>query len=275
VKLSPPSRIFIMMPAEPNQASPDRPIPLPIALGVMAAILVGGGALIWRFVYRPALAQNAIRTVAPTADNPRVAGGPSGVLAAAGDAGIKINPVQAAAEADLPSGIHTRPGGDVLIKSGDAYVRLIPAAGDEPARQAFGYFTLPETEWEHGYLTQGVRRLLTQEDFAKELALTDDQRARLEKLPAAPSIRWTDAERDRLLALYNDAKTRGEVVAALAAYAATKRAADQKVMTQRVKEIRAILSEKQLARINPIPRWPLTATPASAPSTPDRAPRDP
>jgi len=264
------------MPADTNRPAPERPIPLPIALGVMTAILVGGGALIWRFAYRPPLAPNAIHTVAPTADNPRVAGGPGVVFAAAGDAAQKINPVQAAAEADLPNGIHTRPGGEVLIKSGDAYVRLIPAAGGKPARQAFGYFTLPETEWEHGYLTQGVRRLLTQDDFAKELALTDDQRVRLEKLPAAPSIKWADAERDRLLTLYNDANARGEVVAALGAYAAQKRAADQKIMTERVKGIRAILSEKQLARINPIPRWPLTAaTPASAPSIPDRAPRDP
>ncbi|MDB5321182.1 MAG: hypothetical protein JWN40_2813 [Phycisphaerales bacterium] len=247
----------------PATSAADKPISLPVAVGVMGLILVVGAGLIWKYLYHPPAPANAIRTIAPQPGSPHVAGGP-----AAKDAGIPVEALKAiAAEADLPDGLHLTSTG-TLIKAGDAYLRV---RGMDS--YAFGFFTLSEQEWEHGYLSQGVRRMLTQDDFAKELALTDDQRARLEKLPAAPAAKWPQADRDRLIALYKDEKSRPQVVAALAAYAAERRAADQKVMAERIRQFRSILTEKQLARVNPIPRWPLT--PASSPSTPDRAPRGP
>jgi Spy/CpxP family protein refolding chaperone len=254
--------------SEPTNPPPatfaaDKPISLPVAVGVMGLILVVGAGLIWKYLYHPPAPANAIRTIAPMPGNPHVAGGPP-----AKDSGFPVEALKAiVAEADLPDGLHLT-GSGTLIKAGDAYLRV---RGTDS--YAFGFFTLSEQEWEHGYLSQGVRRMLTQEDFAKELNLTADQRARLEKLPAAPAPKWPQADRDRLIALYKDEKTRPQVVAALATYAAERRAADQKVMAERIRQFRSILTEKQLARVNPLPRWPLT--PASAPSTPDRVPRGP
>lgn len=240
---------------------------MPVAVGVMGLILVAGGGLIWKFLYHPPAPANAIRTIAPLPGSPHVAGGPP----ASGGGAVPVEALKAiVAEADLPDGLHTNPGGDTLIKAGDAYMRV--EQGRE-TRFAFGFFTLSDQEWEHGYLSQGVRRMLTQDDFARELGLTADQRARLEKLPEAPAAKWPQADRERLIGLYKDQKTRLQVVGALAGYAAQRRAADQKVMDERIHAIRSILNEKQLARVNPIPRWPLKAT--SVPSAPDRGPRDP
>jgi hypothetical protein len=236
---------------------------MPVAVGVMGLILVVGAGLIWKFLYHPPAPGNAIHTIAPLPGSPRVAGGPP-----ANSGGIPVEALKAmVAEADLPDGLHqTRSG--TLIKAGDAYLRV-----RDKESYAFGFFSLSDQEWEHGYLSQGVRRMLAQEDFARELGLTADQRSRLEKLPAAPAAKWPQADRERLIALYKDEKTRPQIVAALAAYAAERRAADLKVMDERIHAIRSILNEKQLARINPIPRWPLK--PASAPSTPGHAPHDP
>jgi hypothetical protein len=254
--------------SEPTEAPPatsaaDKPISMPVAVGVMGLILVVGAGLIWKFLYHPAAPGNAIRTIAPLPGSPHVAGGPP-----ASGGGIPVEALKAAvAEADLPDGLHLARGGDTLIKAGDAYMRV------RDDRVAFGFFTLSDQEWEHGYLSQGVRRMLSQEDFAKELALTGDQRAGLEKLPPAPAAKWPQADRERLISIYKDDKARPKLVAALAAYATERRAADEKVMEDRIQQIRSILNEKQLAKINPIPRWPLK--PASAPSKPDRAPHDP
>jgi hypothetical protein len=248
----------------PATTAADKPISMPVAVGVMGLILVVGAGLIWKFLYHPPAPANAIRAIAPLPGSPHVAGGPAGK-----DAGIPVEALKAiAAEADLPDGLHQNGGGDTLIKAGDAYLRVRPPEG-----YAFGFFTLSEQEWEHGYLSQGVRRMLAQEDFAKELGLTAEQRSRLEKLPTAPGAKWPQADRERLIALYKDEKTRAQVVAALGAYAAERRAADLQVMDERIHAIRSILNEKQLARVNPIPRWPLK--PASSPSTPDRGPRGP
>jgi len=229
----------------------------------MGLILVVGAGLIWKFLYHPPAPINAIRTIAPLPGNPHVAGGPP-----ASGGGISVESLKAiAGEADLADGIHIT-GSGTLVKAGDAYLRI-----RDKDSYAFGFFTLSDQEWEHGYLSQGVRRMLAQEDFAREVGLTADQRERLEKLPAAPAAKWPQADRERLIALYKDEKSRPQVVSALAAYAAERRGADQKLMEDRIRQIRSILNEKQLAKINPIPRWPLK--PASAPSTPDRAPHDP
>jgi hypothetical protein len=251
--------------ATPPAANPA--ISLPMALTIMGVILCAGGGLIWKYLYRPAPPANAIRTVVPLPGNPRVAGGP-----VAGGGELSLDALKAAAgEADLPDGLHPRGADAMLVKAGDAYIRVQQHEGEN--RYTFGFFTLAEQEWEHGYLTLGVRHMLAQEDFAREIGLTDDQRARLEKLPAAPTARWPQGDRDHLIALYKDEKSRPQVVAALGAYAAERRAADQKVMADRIRQIHSILNEKQLARVNPIPRWPLG--PASSPSTPDRVPRGP
>ena len=254
---------------DPPAKSPaaDGAISLPMALTVMGLILCTGGGLIWKYLYRPAPPVNAIRTVTPLPGNPRVAGGPP-----AGGSTLLIEAIKAAAaEGDLPDGLHPRGPDAMLVKAGDAYIRVQQQEGQN--RYTFGFFTLAEQEWEHGYLTLGMRHMLGQDDFAREIGLTDDQRALLEKLPAAPAARWPQGDRDRLIALYQDPKSRPQVVFALGAYATQKRAADQQVMSDRVRQIRAILNERQLARINPIPRWPLAS--ASSPSTPDRAPRGP
>jgi hypothetical protein len=249
--------------APPATASADKPIPMPVAVGVMGVIFVVGAGLIWNFLYHPPAPGNAIRTISPLPGNPRVAGGPP-----ANSGAIPVEAIKAiVAEADLPDGLHQTSSG-TLVKAGDAYLRV----GDKD-RYAFGFFTLSDQEWEHGYLSQGVRRMLAQEDFAREVGLTADQRERLEKLPTAPAAKWPQADRERLIALYKDERTRPQVVAALAAYAAERRGTDQKLMDERIHAIRSILNEKQLAKINPIPRWPLK--PASAPSTPGRGPRDP
>jgi hypothetical protein len=273
IKLKPTKRARVSMDmseqTDPPKARPaaDRAISLPMALTVMGLILCAGGALIWKYLYRPAPPANAIRTIVPLPGNPRVAGGP-----VAGGGEFPLEAIKAAAgEADLPDGLHPRGPDAMLVKAGDAYIRIQQHEGEN--RYAFGFFTLVEQEWEHGYLTLGVRHMLAQDDFAREIGLTDDQRARLEKLPAAPAARWPQGDRDRLIALYKDEKSRPQVVAALGAYAAERRAADQKVMDDRIRQIRSILNEKQLARVNPLPRWPLT--PASSPSTPDRAPHGP
>jgi hypothetical protein len=247
----------------PATSAADKPISMPVAVGVMGLILVVGAGLIWKFLYHPPAPANAIRTIAPLPGNPHVAGGP-----ASNTGGIPVEALKAiAAEADLPDGIHITGSGS-LVKAGDAYLRV-----RDKDSYAFGFFTLAEQEWEHGYLSQGVRRMLAQEDFAKEVALTAEQRARLEKLPAAPAAKWPQADRDRLSAVYKDEKSRPQVVAALAAYATERRAADLKVMDERIHAIRSILNERQLARVNPLPRWPLK--PASSPSTPDRGLRGP
>jgi len=250
--------------AAANPGSADKPISMPVAVGVMGLILVVGTGLIWKFLYHPPAAGNAIRTIAPLPGSPHVAGGPP-----ANGGQVPVEALKAiVAEADLPDGLHTKPGGVTLIKAGDAYMRVRDAN-----HYAFGIFSLSDQEWEHGYLSQGVRRMLAQEDFAREVGLTADQRARLEKLPEAPAAKWPQADRERLIGLYKDEKTRPQVVGALAAYAAQRRGADQKLMDERIHAIRSILNEKQLAKVNPIPRWPLK--PASAPSIPDRAPHDP
>ena len=249
----------------PGADSADKPISMPVAVGVMGLILVVGAGLIWKFLYHPPAPANAIRTITPLPGNPHVAGGPP----ANADA-VPVEALKAiVAEADLPDGLHIKTGGDTLIKAGDAYMRV---SGSD--KYTFGFFTLSDQEWEHGYLSQGVRRMLAQDDFARELGLTADQRARLEKLPEAPAAKWPQADRERLIGLYKDEQTRLQVVGALAAYAAERRAADQRVMDERIHAIRSILTEKQLAKVNPIPRWPLKPA-ASAPSAPGRAPHDP
>ena len=252
-------------PDKPANSSAKR-IPLPLALGVMALVLIVGAFLIWKYVYRPANPPSAIRTITPLPGAPHVAGGPP-----ATDSGLKRKITELANEADLPDGIHERGPYDWLVKAGDAYMRVRRLDGK--MRYAFGYFTLDDQQWEHGYLTQGVRRILNEPSYASELDITPDQRAKLEKLPPPPDTKWPQADRDRFIALYKNEDSRPQLVQALGDYATAKRQAERKSFVDRIEKIRAILTPAQAQRINPIPRWPLT--PASSPSTPDRSPHDP
>jgi hypothetical protein len=254
----------------------------------MAVILLAGGALIAKYIYQPQPSAPVLRTVVPSPSNPRVVGGPT-----ADDPAARAI-LAAAADPDLPDGAHWALDGGFMFKAGDAYLKFKLENDGPPTRITFGYFTLSDEEWDHGFLTQGVRRLLLRDDFARRLALTDQQAKRLADLPPAPPSRLPDADRDRFLALFrefdlrrDDVQARGEharaaaeakLVKALADYATTTRASNQKRMADRVAAIRSILTEAQLARINPIPRWELPAsrpTPASSPSTPGRVPHDP
>jgi hypothetical protein len=235
-------------------------------MGIMILILIVGALLIWRYVYHPPGPPHAIRTITPLPGAPHVAGGQQG-----GDSGLRRQVTELAAEADLPDGIHQRGPEDWLVKSGDAYLHVRRMDGQ--FKYAFGYFTLDEQEWEHGYLTQGVRRVLNEEDYARDLGVTSEQRAKLEQLPPAPKTTWPQADRDRLIALYKSDASRPQLVARLGDYAKARREAEHKLFSDRIEKIRAILTPAQLERINPIPRWPLN--PASSPSAPDHAPHGP
>jgi hypothetical protein len=200
------------------------------------------------------------RTIVPLPTNPRVAGGPP---VDSGDSRTRAAAVNAAADADLPDGLHTVTDGAALFKAGDAYLR-VRFDDDGGARHAMGTFGLPEIEWEHGYLSQAVRRLVAQTDYARELNVTAEQMRRLEKLPEAPPSKWPKTDRDRFVAMSDawekaqgddKARAAAALLEALKAYAGPKRAADHKAMADRVKQIREILTPEQLAKVNPIKPW--------------------
>lgn len=237
--------------------SNQRPIPLWLAMTLLSVTAVAGLAGIWKYAYR---APNAIRALAPTPGNPKVAGGPQ-----AADERTKAAVLQAAGEADLPDGVHAKDARHVLIKAGDAYMRITPR--DDPAAAlgfSFGYFTVAETEWDHGYLSQGVRRLLVDEEYAKELGVTAEQVKKLAALPDPPPAKWPEKDRTRFVEAYrawaraaevDKAKLADELTRGLKEYGEKRRQADQELMADRVKQIKSILTERQVAKINPIPRW--------------------
>jgi hypothetical protein len=235
-------------------------VPLSVALAVMFLILIAGAGLIWKYLYRPAGTPpgNAMRVIMADPSNPRVAGGPP-----AGDVKVKEQAIKAAAEAELADGIHVRDGGDdVLVKAGDAYMKMLRHNGQ--TRYAFGFFTLNENEWEHAYLTQGIRRILEESEYAKELGVSEEQAARLAKLPEAPGAKWPAGDRERFVAKLREwesaasdqakDKVGEEMLKSFRLYAQQKRAADGKVIEERVKGIKLILNEKQIGRINPVKR---------------------
>jgi len=224
----------------------------------MAAIILGGGAMIFRYLHRPVSPTRVMQVTTPVPGGPRAVGGP-----VQGSNAAKFNVVQAAAEAELPDGVHRGPEGDILFKAGDTYFRVVPQAEGEP-RYTFGFFTFKDVEWEHGYLTQGIRRILAQDDFAKEIGVSEEQKKKLEDLPPAPASKWPAAERERFVSQYqgwlgakdDDKKKAGEeLLKLLRGYGDIRRAADQQTMIDRVTKIKAILNEKQIAKINPIPKW--------------------
>lgn len=243
----------------------DKPIPMPAAIAILTSIFLGGVLLIWHYL-RPAPAARVMHVTTPTLANPRMAGGPISP-----DNTARFNIIQAAAEAELTDGIHPGAAGDTLFKAGDTYFRVIPA--EPQPRYSFGYFTVTDAEWEHGYLTQGIRRILTQEEFAKEIAISAEQRKLLEALPEAPATKWPQGDREKFITQYQawnaasgDKKTKAgeELIQSLKKYGEEKRAADLKAISDRVTRAKAILTEKQLARINPIPKWDVKTTPATA-----------
>jgi hypothetical protein len=230
----------------------------------MLALLLGGGFLIWRYRYHPA--PHVSRVIVPSPATPRVAGGGDANADTTKAQKTRVAALAAAAEAELPDGVHEVGDRTVLVKSGDAYVRVARATltGDPP-RYAFGTFSLPDIEWEHGYLTQGVRRILEQPDYAKELAVSKEQWDQLDGLPAAPPAKWAVADRSKLMELWLAWETAADpaakaaaadvIVKALGEISTKKRSADHAVMSERVDRIRQILNEGQLKKINPIPRW--------------------
>jgi hypothetical protein len=240
----------------------DKDVPLSVALAVMFLILITGAGLIWKYLYRPAGATppgNAMRVIMADPTNPRVAGGEAPATVAK----MKEKVIKAAAEAELADGIHVRDGGDdVLVKAGDAYMKMLRHNGQ--ARYAFGFFTLNENEWEHAYLSQGVRRILEEGEYAKDLGVSEEQAARLKKLPEAPGAKWPAEDRERFAAKLREWETTAndqarekigeEMLKSFKLYAERKRATDGKVIEQRVKGIKLILNEGQIGRINPVKR---------------------
>lgn len=193
----------------------------------------------------------------PTPANPHVAGGE-----APADDRTRAAVLKAAAETELPDGLHARAKDDVLIKAGDTYMRVTPRDGQEPG-YAFGYSTIAEIEWQHGYLTQSLRRIAADEDYAKDLGITADQAKRLEALPAPPFAKWPEADRKRFIDAYQawsrvaDAekpKAAEELVRALKDFGQRHRADDQKLMATRIEQIKSILTERQLTKVNPVKR---------------------
>src|SRR5437762_2241302 len=101
----------------PATSAADKPISMPVAVGVMGLILVVGAGLIWKFLYHPPAPGNAIRTISPLPASPHVAGGPP-----ANGGGISLEALKAiATEADLADGLH-QTGSGTLVKAGDAYL---------------------------------------------------------------------------------------------------------------------------------------------------------
>jgi hypothetical protein len=259
--------------AEPTtMAAPDKPIPLGVAIALLAAFAAIGGGLIWRYVYRPANPSNAIRTLTPLPENPRVAGGPD-----ASDGGDKMRQavIQTAAEAELPDGIHPRGAGDALVKAGDAYLRVVARDKAEPG-YTFGYFTVEELEWEHGYLSAAVRRVLGDDDAARDLGVTPEQKQKLEALAQPPAARWPEVDRKRFVDAFraweraadaSKATAGHELVAGLREYAQKRRWGDQQVMQQRVALIKATLTERQQRKVNPLKRWELPSRTSTGPAT--------
>jgi hypothetical protein len=241
----------------------EKTIPVGLAVCVMAALVIAGGGVIWRYLYRPA--KPPIRVAAPAPGGPRVAGGK-----VREDPRMRAEIEQMEAQASFPDGFYPMEG-QVLFKGGDAYFRVVSDGGEE--RYSFGFFMLAEVEWEHGYLSQGVRRMLGDREFARELGLTEKQLDRLRDLPDAPGAKWPAGDRERFVEAYRKwAAAPGEekvrvgngLAASLRVYGEARRAADDRVMAQRVKAIRSILEDRQLARINPVPRWDLPTSTRAA-----------
>jgi hypothetical protein len=144
---------------------------------------------------------------------------------------------------------------------------------------SFGHYTVSDDQWTHGYLSQGVRRILADPEFAQSLAITKDQLKQLASLPPAPGPRWPKESRDRLTDLYTKWDTApapqkpaaaNQLTQALRDDAKSKHTADQDAISKRLTQIRATLTPQQLEKLNPIPHWDLPATqPATRPKRPD------
>lgn len=258
-----------------GQGEARTPIPLPAALAAFAVLLIGGALVIWKYVYRPAKPPNVTNVRVPAPGNPRVAGGDDAM-----NDQLKQDVTKTAAEADLPDGIHARGNNDALVKGGDVYMRVLPREAQPPGF-TFGYFTLADREWEHGYVTQGVRRILAQEDYALELAITTDQAKRLQELPDAPASKWPEADRKRFADAYmawakaadaEKGKLSEDLVRGLKEFGEKRRWGDQQVMNARLAQVKEILNERQLNRINPIPRWELQGAAQKATTKPGGKP---
>lgn len=233
----------------------QKKIPLPLAIGALGALFLGGLTFILLYL-APWKKDNVSRTLTPSPHAPRVAGGPSANPTQAAQA------VMAAREADLEDGVHRLGDQTLLFKSGDAYMKV--RIQDNQDAFSFGFYSLSDLAWEHGYLSQGVRRIVSQPDFARELSVTSAQVDQLEKLPTAPATKWSDEQRQRVTDAYAKWKAAAggdrdraaaQVLAQLNTSAKQKKSADDATMTARLNAIRAILTEAQLQKINPLPRW--------------------
>ena len=253
-----------------DRAGGGKPIPLWAALSVMGGILAGGGFLSYMYLYRPPTPPNAITVVTPAPGQPGVArtGGGDGPAGGRGP-----NPLLVANEANLPDGIHALATGGTMVKAGDAYMKVFARPdGTEPG-YSFGFFTVSDAQWEHGYLSLGVRRLIADDEFARSLGVTAEQRKKLGALPAEPPRLWPAGDRERFVGMYKEwqsaagpakASAGEALVKDLNAYASAKRSADQAAMSRRVAAIRASLTAAQAAALNPIPRWEAPGAPTGS-----------
>jgi hypothetical protein len=233
-----------------------RDIPLPWAIAVLAAIVVAGSVAIWKYLYRPAPAPNAIRAIAP----------PPGMrVVGSGKPPSNADALAIEREAELADGVYIKDD-KALFKAGDAYLKST-AKGDDPR---FGFYSINDLEWDHGYLSLALRRIEADEAFVKELGLTKEQVQKLQNLPEAPSGKWPDADRARFARMLDEwgrandqAAKAQEILKELGTYATARRAAVDARIADRVKIIKTTLTPEQLAKVNPIPRWNLPTTRAA------------
>ena len=245
-------------------AGAEKPVPLWVAVGIMAAIVVGGGGFIYYYLFRPP-PRNSIKVITPAPNDPRIAR--SGGDAPSGNPAI--DPLLVARESEMGDGVHALPTGGTMVKAGDAYVKAFDHPDNAAPTMSFGFFTLNDAQWEHGYLSNAVRRLLGDAEYARSLSVTADQLEKLEDLPPAPALRWPDDVRRRFVEMYGKwrgaaekdrAAAAGTLVRELHAYAKDRRAADERAMGERVRRIRSVLTAKQMEAMNPIPKWDLPAS---------------
>jgi hypothetical protein len=257
------------MEGDRRDVSSEKPIPMWLGIGVMGLILLVGLGLIVKYVYRRPSQRNAIHVVTPAPGQPRVARS-GGSVPGTGPA-IDVGAI--AREAELSDGIHPLGGnGGTLVKAGNAYLKVFGRREDGDQAISLGFFTVSDEQWVHGYLSNGVRRALGDEEYAKELGVTSDQRKGLERLPAEPPPRWPAVVRERLVGLYKEWESAGEdeksgvgnqLIDALGAAAKTKHDADEVAMRERVMRIRSILMPAQAQQMNPFPKWNLPTSRAT------------
>ena len=89
-----------------------------------------------------------------------------------------------------------------MVKAGDAYLKATRLPEDPAPLFSFGHFSVTDDQWTHGYLTSGVRRILSDPEYAQSLNITPDQHEATRIPPPAPATRWPKETQGRLADLY-------------------------------------------------------------------------